>query len=459
MLVISERCFSHLKASKCGEITLRNGVQQTVSRYRVLIAKAVKESRDGNHYISLDVKNFNHFDIRAGKDCNITAWPVNKGDPPVNEQGKWIKQGRQVVRAKILFSIFEPALDYYHACDTGFNEPIEDPDLIKKLFNKMMENFICALKEYSIEAVEEHLTPSEVFAMEHEGFSSCMASSYPDEEEDCAGFGYLYDLIGCRMTIVQKEDYLYGRALLWDVKDGDGNSYTFQDRPYGTETAKNQMIEYAKEMGYLWRKSDCNDILNHKGETMKVYVCVGDDALNCMLHDGLPYIDTLHYFDGIDKLSNWSGESIQSQEGLSVNGRVCDCCGEICGDRIETPGGRYEMYCEECFQDHYFYCTDCGEPTAHDCSVYVPDQGEYCEYCASTLFSLCVECDERVSNDDIVIQKGYNFCVTCFNNLYTECWKCSDVISFEDASVIDGKLYCNDCFIKIKKEVQYECGQ
>lgn len=112
------------------------------------------------------------------------------------------------------------------------------------------------------------------------------------------------------VVLYNKENKLGGRALLWSLKDDDGNEITLMDRLYVAQDFMYELfIEYAKENNF-WYKVKYNSRANaayfikSNGESCTKYFKVYTDTN----HDAYPYIDTFQY-GGNGFISNDSDDS------------------------------------------------------------------------------------------------------------------------------------------------------
>jgi len=110
----------------------------------------------------------------------------------------------------------------------------------------------------------------------------------------------------------------------------------------------------------------------------------------------------------------------------------CDDCGTGLreDDVHHSPDDHY--LCDECFAEHYRYCDDCGEPTAHEEITAVRGTRGWgniiCKYCLDRAgYKQCADCDEYTEVEKAQSEKDY--CQLCINeNDYLKhCSKCGDL--------------------------------
>ena len=128
----------------------------------------------------------------------------------------------------------------------------------------------------------------------------------------------------------------------------------------------------------------------------------------------------------------------------------CECGNEIVGDFVEYGG---EVYCQECFDELFFTCDDCGEIYSKDYGYYVESEDRYvCDNCLDNNYFKCEECGEYHREcDGYTINDGrgdyFTICQDCFDNGYYYCCDdCGDYFHEDDMYFRDGYAYCNECY-------------
>lgn len=77
-----------------------------------------------------------------------------------------------------------------------------------------------------------------------------------------------------------------------------------------------------------------------------------------------------------------------------------------CGNSILYNGGESHL-CDECYEEVYSYCVDCGEAIYDENSIYYYEDAPYCEHCFNDRFISCAFCGEIFRRDcslDIALQ-------------------------------------------------------
>lgn len=118
-----------------------------------------------------------------------------------------------------------------------------------------------------------------------------------------------------------------------------------------------------------------------------------------------------------------------------------------CGDDVQ--GGYYhvvgdEVWCDDCFYDHYYTCDRCDEPVYVDDAYHI-DDGVYCEYCAEYSCQ-CDICYERHWNDNMIEHNDRFYCEYCRDRYLTECFNCEEYVLRSDVLEHGGDEYCQECY-------------
>ena len=405
----------------------------------------------------------NHFDIRKGE---ISYYPKSKGAQPLNDSGKWIREGRQTIKP----GKFAAILQYK---DESTNEIIKEGN-----FSNIYENVANLLKSGKNEGFNISGNISEIYAMkesENLGYlqNSCMRLT---GNYGCRKFSNFYDKIPGLKIVYKKDanDYLLFRALLWSVTVGN-KKRIFLDRIYGTDDTNTYLHDIAKSKNWLYRNFS-SDAIYDNGEVINDNISF-KTKVNLRERgeeDGTPYIDTLCFLDGNGKLNTSDGDVIRSCDGNALN--ECSCYN--CGARIDEdncqcdPNGN--ILCDNCYNENYFYCeiceetydredmvncddncycSDCAERKGYylceSCNEYHKDGQKvngtyYCDDCLNNEFSYCEECEEYKPNDEFTEVTGDYICDDCKRNNYIKCDICENYT--KDDYIIKGISYCEECY-------------
>ena len=167
------------------------------------------------------------------------------------------------------------------------------------------------------------------------------------------------------------------------------------------------------------------------------------------------------------------GEEISS-------GLYCDDCkqGENYCEHCEeyTQGDLYEvhdshgntlMVCEDCRENHYTCCEDCGGWFPNDYMYETADGRSICESCHDD-YSYCEYCEELYPYDDLhtaydTCGNEIQVCGDCLEEHYTECADCGEYHPNDCVYAVynesgDAQHVCEDCLSEYYEECPH-CGE
>jgi len=375
--------------------------------------------------VNIDINTqFNYFCVN--KQNNITYWDTKKGEQPINDQGKWVREGRSSMKAGKFIMLIQ---ELFCSSDAHWH------DIEREVWiNALIEHF-----NYTIQALNTELeyqistSPSKIYALPTSDKAgeylknSCMRkeSSY-----GCRNYSALYDFL-CKIVYgVDENGHLLFRALLWEdvtktYDDGDESleRFTFLDRIYGTETVNLQLQEVAKSKGWLHRNFSSDSVLSPTGEKIgeDIYKNLSKEAAEFITNTGVPYADTLYYFNDDDTLT-----TDDSYDSYILH----ECCGNIHGEDEE---------------DNRMCCDDCGDYYDEDDGCWVNDAW-YCIECRDERFNTCDRCDEWHDKKDSIYIDNNVYCSSgCAERAgYYECVDCG-TWSKSSNEVASGDYVCNKC--------------
>ena len=105
--------------------------------------------------------------------------------------------------------------------------------------------------------------------------------------------------------------------------------------------------------------------------------------------------------------------------------KICARCGEIIrGESVEISCGEY--VCQDCFDEYYFICEDCGKIEDRDNGYWIKDSEILvCEDCVNNNYYRCEDCGDYFRNTTYIESYG-EVCERCLDNYgYCEgcdCW-------------------------------------
>jgi hypothetical protein len=186
------------------------------------------------------------------------------------------------------------------------------------------------------------------------------------------------------------------------------------------------------------------------------------------------------------------GERFEEEENIDDYKSYCDSCWDeddnsvecySCGRRV-SEGDEYYVeaedhyYCQHCYSERFSYCSNCDNDArrnrganingefvceecldeywtkCHECGKWVPndeaihpscsDEG-YCQECADELFVVCDKCGEDDWKEDTVYKHGIRYCYTCIRRYFEKCHGCREWTDRTELfNMADGN-YCEHC--------------
>ena len=140
--------------------------------------------------------------------------------------------------------------------------------------------------------------------------------------------------------------------------------------------------------------------------------------------------------------------------------RNWDCIDED-GNDLENPYDSYATchICDaEMNEDNSNYCEDCDNYMCDDHAYWIDSLGKYvCEECFEENYGVCYECGERIHKDDACWHGGDVYCQDCYDSKFDECYGCGETYKRTEMNLINDEWYCDDCSEKLFAECD-ECG-
>lgn len=126
---------------------------------------------------------------------------------------------------------------------------------------------------------------------------------------------------------------------------------------------------------------------------------------------------------------------------------VCSKCGQVIDyDDYKISEGEY--VCQDCFDEYYFYCDDCGKVEERDNSYYVEDEDKLvCDECIQN-YCLCEDCGNYF-RDTIYVNGVGEVCRNCFDRgNYGYCEGCDECYHYDDLHYSERNdcYYCDSCY-------------
>lgn len=127
---------------------------------------------------------------------------------------------------------------------------------------------------------------------------------------------------------------------------------------------------------------------------------------------------------------------------------TCYECGSIIeeGEEKIWYEAEQDYICQDCYDDNYYTCDECGEVIHIDNSRYINDW-IYCDNCFNDNFTRCECCGEYTLNSDLYDTEDGRVCQCCYEDYYIECADCGAIIHRDAAHYdeVSGCDYCGDC--------------
>ena len=129
--------------------------------------------------------------------------------------------------------------------------------------------------------------------------------------------------------------------------------------------------------------------------------------------------------------------------------RTCAECGCIIEDDDDWYEFEGKIYCEDCNDELFGICAECGEKFYRDDLNYIESYDHcVCDDCYRDCYSECVNCGELVRDNEMYDSVDGSICEYCADYNYTCCDECgervhNDYIHYDED---DGGYYCDECY-------------
>ena len=129
--------------------------------------------------------------------------------------------------------------------------------------------------------------------------------------------------------------------------------------------------------------------------------------------------------------------------------RTCAECGCVIEDGDDFYEFEGKIYCEDCNDELFEYCPECGEKFYRDDMNWVEGYAHYvCDDCYDDCYSECVNCGEIVRNTEMYDSADGYICEYCAYYNYICCDECGkrvheDEIHYDEEET---RYYCAECF-------------
>ncbi len=142
--------------------------------------------------------------------------------------------------------------------------------------------------------------------------------------------------------------------------------------------------------------------------------------------------------------------NIQLNNEVNEDDEVMVSCSNCNDEHNEDHSYSFDgdVYCEECYHEHFSMCEGCEDTFCNDDIVYSEvEEKHYCQSCFDENVRVCCSCSSEVSEDDCYIGDDDTYCQDCYNENYTYCEDCneyysSDYVYYNES---DEVYRCEDC--------------
>lgn len=133
---------------------------------------------------------------------------------------------------------------------------------------------------------------------------------------------------------------------------------------------------------------------------------------------------------------------------------VCANCGCMIGENENYHETEDGIVCDDCFDEYYYACEECGDCHHIDNLVYLEHYNHFvCEDCLYRFYEQCTDCGQYFYRDDMYLitnlhGEDYYVCEQCrWNGWYATCEDCGRIFQDEDMTWNEHNdcYYCYDC--------------
>lgn len=379
-----------------------------------------RKSINEDYQLNLDKPRFgNYFDIVKG---NIT---YNTKEQVLNENNKWMKEGREIIKPSKLIKYFIKE-----------NCLINDNKIKEEL---IIESFTNTIKSHKCGEILISSNPKEIYELDTQNSSGTLLNSCmrPESTYGCNRGTHFFNDLNLDIAYTLKNGKLNGRALIWRgaINKDTNKKVDLMDRIYGSDLVISAFKDYAKENNIAYKTDQTGD--NFKLNDLIISRVEYSHNLSEGDNEYYPYFDTITHFNDSNMNNMCNGTELLNCDGTPYGAEYicyeCNCdIEEDCEYFISD-----ECYCGECstYDDYR------DEQILTDDAVYIEEDSQW-----SDTYNTVI-----LSNDEIVHEDSSS--IWYINNVahhiddVTTCEYCDDAVLNDDIHYNDdlNKSYCEDC--------------
>lgn len=135
-----------------------------------------------------------------------------------------------------------------------------------------------------------------------------------------------------------------------------------------------------------------------------------------------------------------------------------DCDDHMCSDHAIWIDGCDKYVCENCYENDYNCCDNCGEKAHNDDMSWYEDD-VYCGDCYEELIDECCECGGEFKKDKMIWTNDEHYCEDCHEEKFVDCAECGEAVEKEDTFYCNecGTTYCTDCKEEKEEGICEDC--
>lgn len=183
-------------------------------------------------------------------------------------------------------------------------------------------------------------------------------------------------------------------------------------------------IEYIKDWADLTRVFNGKDVIKEIRDRIELIRRTDE------------IIDIANKYTNDKKEEEETMKNINTTEENTIVCAECGCVIENIEDAREGINGEY--YCEDCFDEKFVTCYECGEIIERDEAYTDSDGNYYCQNCFEENFAICHRCGKAYRKDDMIFVESEDrwYCEDCIERNHTQCERCDEWVSRYDTFTV-----------------------